>query len=250
MGFKAGVSYSPDSEQRGTVSRTQSVFRSVAADPSLTGYKNVWEGGLRYKGMFDKVGIRASLMGNAGDAKDFRRGADTAATTENHLLRHDLRAWEAGGAISYMGFTLAGSYADMGKSGTVKTRDGVNGLTGKKKANFWNIGASYEHQMFGASVTYMESRHGAAAVRATSGGRVASSSGTDSIVTLDSSNKYTALSFGVDYKLAPGFMPYAEVTRFELKQGRPNQVVNTELETTTRYKNSGFVVLAGTKLHF
>lgn len=247
MGFKVGVSYSPDSEQRGTVSKTSSVYRNVAAANSLTGYKNVWEGGLRYKAKFDGVGFQASVLGNMGTAKNFARAA-----ADTQLQRHDLKAWEAGAALSYMGFTVAGSYADMGKSGTVKTYNGTNALTGKKKSTFWNAGAAYEYSNLGASLTYMESTHGAAPVRSaatTTLGQIASA---NSVVTLDSSNKYTAMSFGVDYKLAPGFMPYAEVTRFELKQGKPSQ--NTTLNATsafrTRYKNSGYVVLAGTKLQF
>jgi hypothetical protein len=248
MGFKVGASYSPDSEQRGTVSKTSSVYRNVASTASLTGYKNVWEGGLRYKGKFDGVGFQASVMGNMGTAKDYAR------ITGSNLKRHDLKAWEAGAALSYMGFTVAGSYADMGKSGTVKTYNGVNALTGKQKSNFWNVGAAYEYSNLGASLTYMESTHGAAATRSsdttsTSMGQIL---GTNSVVSLDTSNKYKAMSFGVDYKLAPGFMPYAEVTRFELKQGRPSQnaALNATSQFRTRYKNSGYVVLAGTKLQF
>jgi hypothetical protein len=231
-GFKLGVSYTPDSEQRGSVSKTQSVFRNRALTPSLTGYKNVWEGGLRYKGQFDKIGIRASLMGNAGDAKDYQ---STGAT--GRVARDDLRAWEAGLALSYMGFTLAGSYADLDDSGTPKTlADGTTPLTGKDDSNFWNIGLSYEHQAFAASVNYMESRRAPTVVRNGNIGML------NAIRVADSSNKFSNLSFGVDYKLAPGFMPYAEVSRFSMKEGRS--------DTAARYKNSGFVVLAGTKLHF
>ncbi len=235
-GFKLGVSYVPDSEQRGTVSKTQSVFRNRALTPSLTGYKNVWEGGIRYKGQFDKIGIRASLMGNAGDAKDY---VSTGAT--GRVSRDDLMAWEAGLALSYMGFTLAGSYADLDDSGTPKTlADGTTALTGKDDANFWNIGLSYEHHAFGASVNYMESRRAPTVVRNGNIGTL------NAIRIADSSNKFSNLSFGVDYKLAPGFMPYAEVSRFSMKEGRSH----AGAATLPRYKNSGFVVLAGTKLHF
>jgi hypothetical protein len=245
MGFKVGVSYTPDSEQRGTVSKTSSVYRNVATDGSLTGYKNVWEGGLRYKGKFDGVGIQASVMGNSGDAKGFNKSSSVT------FARHNLKAWEAGAALSYMGFTVAGSYADMGKSGTAKTYNGTNALTGKKKSNFWNVGAAYEYSNLGASLTYMESTHGAAAVRtSTAGSTSLNKISSLNVVTLNTSNKYTAMSFGVDYKLAPGFMPYAEVTRFELKEGRPSQTLNTDNIAKARYKNSGYVVLAGTKLQF
>jgi predicted porin len=235
MGFKAGVSYSPDSEQRGSVSKTHSVFRNRALIPSLTGYKNVWEGGLRYKGQFDKVGIKASLLGNAGDAKDF------ITSTPIALKRHDLRAWEAGAAVDFMGFTVAGSYGDWGRSGVSKTtEDGVTPMTGKKSANFWNIGGAYECHKFGASLTYMESRRGtftSHSLISTPIGKLLTSTPTLS------HNRMSLLSLGVDYKLAPGFMPYAEANWFSMKGGfvAPDE---------TRLKNKGFVVLVGTKLHF
>ncbi len=234
MGFKAGISYAPDSEQRGTVSKTQSVFHNRALNPSLTGYQNVWEGGIRYKGQFDKIGIKASLLGNAGDAKNY------LTTVSSLFARHDLRAWEAGAAFDFMGVTVAGSYGDWGRSGVSKTTDGITPMTGKRSGNFWNIGGSYECHKFGASVTYMQSRRGTIVSRVVT---VTPGSVASLISPTLSHNRLSLLSLGVDYKLAPGFMPYAEANWFSMKEG----FVATD---ETRLKNRGVVVLVGTKLHF
>jgi hypothetical protein len=51
--------------------------------------------------------------------------------------------------------------------------------------------------------------------------------------------QFTNLSFGVDYRVAPGFMPYAEVSAFKLDTKTPGAL-----------KNSGNIILAGTKLYF
>ncbi len=248
MGFKAGVSFAPDSEQRGTVSRTQSVFRNVSLTPddlnAVTGYKNLWEGGISYKGQFDQVGIRVSLTGNAADAKDYHAGG---AGSTVRIVREDLMAWEAGAALSYMGFTLAGSYGDWDDSGVPKTAGGITPLTGKDDASFWNLGLAYEHKGFGASVTYMESKSGPLLER-NSIGQI------DTITTSNKSNKFRILSVGADYKVAPGFMPYAEVSFFKMKTGVDtlSTLFNTEVPIVGNdtFKNTGYVILVGTKLHF
>jgi hypothetical protein len=81
----------------------------------------------------------------------------------------------------------------------------------------------------------MESRKGSAVRR--------DNSALVTILPKESSNKFRLLSLGVDYKLAPGFMPYAEANWFSMKEGR-------ETTSTNRLKNAGFIILAGTKLHF
>ena len=57
----------------------------------------------------------------------------------SYASRHDLRAYEVGGNLSYMGFTVGGSYGDMGESRTIKSiRDQatnvVSAVSGKKDA--------------------------------------------------------------------------------------------------------------------
>lgn len=228
-GFKAGLTFTPDTEQHGTVAVTKSVAKNIAGHTSAhglreSGFKNVFEGGFMYHGKWDQMHVKFSALGQVGDAKD-----RTATIT-----RHDLRAWELGASVHYKGFGVAGSYGDWGKSGLDKV-SGTTAVAGRKKGDYWTAGASYEHGNIGASFTYLGSNTGGMGQSA-AGANYSTGKG-----------KVSAYSFGVDYKLAPGFMPYAEVTAFELKD---NSKVVSASDATTARKNSGTMVLVGTKLSF
>ena len=58
-------------------------------------------------------------------------------------------------------------------------------------------------------------------------------------------NKFTNLVFSADYKLAPGLLPYFEVSSFKMTDKRI--ITGT---TTNAVGNKGTVVLVGTKLQF
>jgi hypothetical protein len=229
-GFRLGVSYIPDTNQHGTVSNLKTLTHDYApaissASNQTRSFKNVFQGGVSYKGKFDKVGFKFAALGEMGDAKKASVGTSTVS-------RKNLRAWELGAQLSYMCFSLSGSYGDWGQSGLAKTvtNAGVSSsVVGAKSSNYWSIGASYAHNHFGASFGYLGSKTGGF------GGDLTVPSYS---ATRGNANVY---SFGVDYKLAPGFMPYAEVTHFTL---------NDKTRTNGAGKNSGNVILAGSKLEF
>ncbi|MCE2993379.1 MAG: porin [Alphaproteobacteria bacterium] len=225
-GFKAGVTWTPDTEQHGTVNNLVGLskdFTSTNTIDQVTGYKNVFQGGFNYHHKFDKVTWKFSALGEAGKAKK--------VVNTNTYSRHDLRAWELGASAHYMGFGLGGAYGDWGKSGLLKTRNAagvISSYQGAKAGKYWNVAANYEHNHFSASLGYMAAETGGFGLSGT---------------TYDTrKGKSDVVSFGVDYKLAPGFMPYAEVTHFKLQ--------NKTVVAPTAGKNSGTVFLAGSKLHF
>lgn len=111
----------------------------------------------------------------------------------------DLEAYQIGGNVTFSGFVLGGSYGDF--------QDTAN-LDG----DYWTAGLGYDFGAFGSSVTYIDSE-------------------TDLV-------EFENLVFGVDYKLAPGFTPYAEVSLFDSDA------------TGTANDNDGTVVLVGTQLAF
>jgi outer membrane protein OmpU len=217
MGLKLGVTYIPDMEQYGTVAQTHSVYKTKSTGTDLaTAFKNVFSGGLHYAHKFaNKFSLKASLLGEVGDAKN----------NTSNVARKDLQAYEGALALGYSGFTFSGSYGDWGKSGLVKTYTG-----GKKSSKYWTLGGSYEYGAWGAGVNYMESEAGANMMQLASGN-------------LTRNHVAKVLSFGVDYKVAPGFMPYAEVTLFDMKQKNVTTTTGSE-------KNKGSVVLIGSKLNF
>jgi hypothetical protein len=207
-GFSFGLSYTPDSEVYGTSGRAKRVQKKGDG-----GYKNVFTTGIHYSGEYRDIGLKAAVLGEFGDSKNEK--------TKN------LRAWEAGLQASYEGFSVAGSYGDWGKSGQ-STLDTANSsiVSRLKKATYWTTGVAYEAGPFGASVTYLDSqRPGYKGVLATNTEKARM-------------HKLRNVSVGVDYKLAPGLVPYAEVSMFEMK--KPGN----------QKGNKGTIFLAGTKLSF
>ncbi len=126
-------------------------------------------------------------------------GSSESAATE------DLNAWALGTVLTYQGWSLAGSYADAGESGLAV---GTNA-----DQTFWTLGAAYETGPYGVSVTYLDSEANS----------------------LDFNN----IVVGADYKLAPGLVPYVEVSFFGTDD---NNVATTD--------NDGSVVLVGAELSF
>lgn len=117
----------------------------------------------------------------------------------------DLRAYAAGLDLTYANFTLGGSYGNWGHTGQTTGEDAVQ--------DYWTIGGAYVQGPVGASLTYLNSRR--------------------------DNNDFYNVSLGADYQLAPGLVPYAEVSFFQL----------TPADSTVE-KNKGTVFLLGTQLNF
>jgi hypothetical protein len=209
MGLQLGVSYLPDQSNRG-----QGSVNAFQAGPNRTDTNvglsdNIWTGGINYDNKFGDVGVTLAGTGEWGRAQ--------VNTYE------DLRAWNAGAKLSYMGFSVAGSYGDWGSSNTVKADN-------SKDTWYWDVGAAYEYGPFGASVTYLHSQFDC--------GDAISGTGSNVNCSDIGHNKFTNVSFGADYKLAPGLTPYAEVSWYD------------ENSVTSELDNKGYVVIVGTQLNF
>jgi outer membrane protein OmpU len=206
-GAQLGLSYLPDQSNRGQGGAGGVVNRS---DNNAGLSQNIFTGAINYDNKFGDVGFTAAATGQIGSAQ--------LNTYE------DLRAWNAGAKLSYMGFSLAGSYGDWGSSNTLKTEQ-------SKDTWYWNLGLAYEFGPFGASVTYLKSQ-------VDCGTGVAGLGINGGCVAAGGENKFSNISTGVDYKLAPGLTPYAEVSFF-------NQNSNTAVRD-----NKGYVGIVGTQLNF
>jgi predicted porin len=195
-GFQLGVSYAPSLTNRGQLTdRVDS-----AASDGATG--DIWEGGINYENQFDQVGVALAATGETAHT--------SSVAGDPHI--NDLGAWNVGGKLSYMGFSLAGSYGDW--------RDSldINGT----KADYWTIGGAYETGPFGASVTYL---------------------GSEDKGNLGQDNKFQDVSVGVDYKLAPGLTPYIEYTWYDID---PSNIPAAD----GNFENKGNVVIIGSELSF
>jgi hypothetical protein len=222
-GFMAGVTYTPDIQVYGTIYEAKTVTKTIPYSASagspytmeLPVYKNIFTGGLYYEDMFEQFGVKASVTGEVGSPKKYNNNGDIT------IINRKLRAWQAGINLSYMGYTIGGSYGNWGKS--MLTVD-----SSAKSTKYYTLGAGYEYGPFSTSLTYFNSARG---LQPESGKR----------------NKLQLVSFGLDYKLAPGLMPYAEVTWFQNK----DRDLNTAVTPNTYYdSNKGTVFLLGSKLQF
>jgi hypothetical protein len=220
MGLQVGVSYLPDQINRG---QGFSAGAPNPVGPDRTDLNagqsdNIWAGGINYDNKFGDFGVAVAATGEWGKAQ--------AAGYE------DLKAWNAGAKASYMGFSLAGSYGDWGKSNTLTAAN-------SKKTYYWDLGAAYEYGPFGASVTYLYSSVDCGHIAQTNVGAAGVGiNGNCAATDVGGKNKFDSVSTGVDYKLAPGLTPYAEVTWYD-----ENAVTNAN-------DNKGYVVIVGTQLNF
>lgn len=146
----------------------------------------------------------------AGKVKQIGVGASLTgemghAETNSSLGTEDLLAYAAGLDLTYANFTLGGSYGNWGHTGQAVGEDATQ--------DYWTIGGAYVQGPVGASLTYLSSRR--------------------------DNNDFYNVSLGADYQLAPGLIPYAEVSFFQLTP-----------DDSTVEKNKGTVFLLGTQLNF
>ena len=190
-GFQLGVSYAANDRNRG-----QGIDLS---DNNIGRADQIFTGALNYEGNYNGFGVGAAANIEYGNAE--------ASTTE------DLLAWSVGGVLSYQGFSIAGSYADWDDSlSDAALAPTVGELD---SADFFTLGAAYEHGPYGISVTYIDS----------------------SFDTVAGDNDFENIVVSADYQLAPGLTPYAEISFFDA-------------ESDVVADNDGTVFLFGTQLNF
>jgi len=222
-GVQLGLSYLPDETNRGQGAVNATSPNPLGPDrtnnnPGLA--QNIFSGGVNYDNKFGDVGFTVAATGEYGKAQRDSVVAD--GTFE------DLKAWNAGAKLSYMGWSLAGSYGSWGKS---LTQTAAN----SKDTWYWDAGIAYEYGPFGASVTYLNSQFDCGTTVATLGATgncgTAGAGGTGK-------DKMYSVSGGLDYKLAPGLTPYAELTYYD------------QNAVGTLNDNKGYVGILGTQLNF
>ncbi|AIL64711.1 Outer membrane protein (porin) [Rickettsiales bacterium Ac37b] len=212
-GVQFGISYTPDTGVIGrsynggvgenTAYNTRSGTQGVIPR-SPRAIKNLVSGGFNYTNQFDQVGFSASLLGELG------KGTHSASETTKH---RNLRAWQAGAALDYAGFSVAGSYGSTNKkfANVVPASD----TTKYKDLKYWTAGLAYAQGPIGVSATYMNSEW--------------------------MKNKFNNVVVGADYQLAPGLMPYVEAAFFEYKPKRGGKITK---------KNRGESYIIGTEVRF
>ena len=179
-GFQAGVSYTPQLNDRG-----QFMSRS-----DVNGEASVIDAGLGYEGTFSGLKLAAAATYETGTGKGDNGGGAAivpATGTLSNIGSSDINAFNVGALLGWHNFSLAGSYGDIMDSG-------INGSSG----DYWTAGLGWTAGPIGVSATYIKSELDGNTV--TGGG----------------DNKFNNLVLGAEYKLAAGLTPYAEVSFFDL----------------------------------
>jgi hypothetical protein len=208
-GIQFGVSFTPDAEMLGTASAFKDLDKTKANAGEL-GYKDVFDVGLSYEGKVADFEYKLATTGQFGRAK----------LTPVGKVRQDLRAWDVGTKLKYKDATLILSYADLGKSGTIKDR-----LPDRKYGSkYWTAGLRYDvSEEFAVGLTHMKSQKAGNLVN----------------VHETAYNRFQSQAFSADYKIAEGLKLYSEIIRFKTKTVDPNIS-----------DNKGTIFILGTKINY
>lgn len=227
-GWQIGASFTPDTGDNGT--------SAVISGADSGDIDNVISGGINYSNSFGNLGFAMSATGEKGTYENSK----ITPVSGTAVKRNDLDSYDAGIMFTYFGFTVGGSYGSWGDSLTPKTgiyscdydsslalanQDCSGTSTSIKKykgANYYTLGGAYEFGPFAASITHMKSEF--------------------------QKNSYTATSFGIDYRMARGLMPYLEYTNFSFTSNKPK--ASDVGATTQLIDNRGSVLLGGFLLAF
>lgn len=219
-GWQLGLTLTPDTGAGGTSA-------TISGDNSGD-IKQAISYGLNYSSNVGNLGFAVSATGENGSYEGNSSG----------VKRNKLQAYEAGFMATYLGFTVGASYGNWGDSLQPSTGiyscnyDSSENLIDQNcsssdseefsDATYYTAGLAYQFGPFGSSVTYLESNF--------------------------QENQYEALSFGIDYRMAKGLMPYAEVTKYEFQSNRPEA---KNINSTNQLKdNKGYVALVGLLFSF
>ena len=209
-GFQFGISYTPDTGNFGTASTLSTSF-------DTGNLEDVIEAGVSYNASLYGINLSLALTGEKGKSEHKIYNSVTSKFIEQ---RNDLEAYQVGGVLSYYGLSVAGSYGTWKDSLEIKTNTSSNGSKKSKDNNstYYTFGTGYEFEGFNLSYTFFKSK-------------------------FQGINEYKANSFSLDYKIASGFTPYIEYTRFEFSSSDKTFKESFEF-------NKGYVIMTGFILNF
>lgn len=188
-GFQVGVSYTPNTNAGENSGNLADATGDIGGTKNKYGnWSNQYGIGAKYAGTFSDVGVEVTARYQY--AKPQETGGTTTATSE----RENDKEWGFGAKVSYMGFSLAGSYTDLGDGRYTKAQNDA----GYDNGYYWDIGLAYGTGPYKVSVAYMQSRAGQG----------------DGV----QDDKVNYLALGASYAAAPGLDFYAEYQYVDLDQ--------------------------------
>lgn len=226
QGFQAGLSYTPDTSNTGggAITASTSGVDEYKIDGTNNTYvinrnaKDAIAAGLSYEhNISDGVDLKVAATGEYGKAAGKLRVIENKGTANEKLLNsyklNDLATYNLGLTLNYGNFSYGASCGTLGKSLTTKEFN----KTGRN-TKFLNGAIAYNQGPILTSVSYFKSNQ--------------------------FTNTLNSVTFGSEYKLAPGLLPYGEISYFEAK-GKPSLYPEAP-----KRKTRGTVAVLGAKLKF
>jgi predicted porin len=175
------------------------------------------------------VGVGLTYEYNLSDGFDVKLGAgyekgSTYAKVQDvkfpvlKFSPHEL--YNVGAVVTYGNYSIAGSYADAGKSLTNSLDQTKYNM--KRQNKLYTAGIAYNQGPVGLSLTYLHNDK--------------------------YNNKLDAYTLGTQYKIAPGLLQYVEATSF--KYSNKGLAVNDGVLSTQSRKLNGMLYILGLKVTF
>lgn len=190
-GFQFGITYVPDSSNNGigTVKSPEYHLKNSTAPGYMFAVKDGLGFGATYENQVnDDFKYKIAVVGETGKvvAKIEDDAAKAALANPNAKFKN-LKTYTIGANLEYQDWSFSGAYADYMKSFTSADVD----PDVKRDIKLYSFGTGYHYGDWGFSVMHFSSKA--------------------------KENKINATTFGMDYKAAPGLLPYAEITPFSAK---------------------------------
>ncbi len=234
--IQIGISYTPDSSNTGAddtnKNSTRVEIKKIKKDSTDPNHyfkfdqsiKDAISGGVVLEqNISDGVDLKLALTGEYGKASNAKKMNNTndspdplkdTSDAQKELGTYklkDLKTYNIGAILNAGNFSYAASFGSLGKSLTTPEFHKAG-----RETTYYTGGVAYKQGPFTTSLTYFRSDQ--------------------------YKNTVDCVTIGTDYKLAPGFKPYAEISGFSLK-GKPEY--DRDLK---KKKTRGTVALIGAKL--
>jgi hypothetical protein len=242
---QVGVSYIPNMYDYGQNVTKYNVSGANANAQSYSPYQDVVKLAAEYWGNFHPVNVVASgqvITGGAGHAQAGQGNsggtaimwdAPNVAAADNGKAQA-FTAWGLGTQVMYNGFTVGGSYVNLGRYNTVHAQNEVQDV--------WTLGGKYEFDKVAVAANWLNAR-GYDNQLATPTGALGTSAATTA-GTIDQANyvkSYNAYGLGATYTWFPGLTSNVDGVLFQQSIKEP---------TVQHIRDEGYVFLVSQKLTF
>lgn len=211
-GMQFGVSYAPDSGDRGDSYYDDGLTANISDD-----VRDVMDWGVNYVQQFNDIGLGISVTGERGFSEN------TAETSADEFLQSDLNAYAAGIYIFIGNLSFSGSYGEWNDS-LMMIRDDLdttNSNFREERAKYYTGGMSYQFGPYQFGISSMKSSY--------------------------REQDFTLTSVAIDYHIAKNFTLYAELNNYEFDA---KDFTTGSVSAGETNNNSGEVILLGAKLKF